>query len=77
MFAYSSRSSDAINNFWFYHTATWTLKRCWLPRYCELTGRNLWLRKAYLGRVEHEHIGSLEYRWHDRYQHLLWLLKGN
>jgi hypothetical protein len=70
MFIYAPRNSD-----YFYRNATWTLKRCWFTRFCELTGRNLWLRKAYLGQVMYD--GYPLHRWHDRHQHLLWLLKGN
>ena len=53
------------------------LKFAWLPETCYLTGNRIWLKKAY--RMTRIITGPgesiLEYRWHDKNTHIMWLLK--
>ena len=35
----------------FYGRAKWYLRRCWIPHRCDMSGRWLWLVKAYLGQA--------------------------
>ena len=53
------------------------LKCAWLPKTCYLTGNRIWLKKAY--RMTRIITGPgesiLEYRWHDKNTHIIWLLK--
>jgi hypothetical protein len=53
------------------------LKFAWLPKTCYLTGNRIWLKKAY--RMTRIITGPgesiLEYRWHDKNTHIIWLLK--
>ena len=52
-------------------------KFAWLPETCYLTGNQIWLKKAY--RMTRIITGPgesiLEYRWHDKNAHIIWLLK--
>ena len=53
------------------------LKFAWLPETCYLTGKRIWLKKAY--RMTRIITGPgesiIEYRWHDKNTHIMWLLK--
>jgi hypothetical protein len=53
------------------------LKFAWLPETCALTGKLIWLEKAYrLTRIITGPGESIfEYRWHDKNTHIMWLLK--
>ena len=53
------------------------LKFVWLPETCHLTGKRLWLKKAY--RLTRMITGPgdpvFEHRWHDKNAHIIWQLK--
>ena len=53
------------------------LKFAWLPKICNLTGKQIWFEKAY--RLTRMITGPgtpiFEYRWHDKNTHIMWLLK--
>lgn len=53
------------------------LKFLWLPETCHLTGKRLWLKKAY--RLTRMITGPgdpvFEHRWHDKNAHIIWQLK--
>ena len=70
----SQREADAF----FYYKAAWTLQFAWLPHQCELTKKIIWLQSAYQGRASYGDPSEAvyEYRWHDRHEHLIWVLKG-
>ena len=52
-------------------------KFAWLPETCYLTGNRIWLKFGY--RMTRIITGPgesiLEYRWHDKNAHIIWLLK--
>jgi hypothetical protein len=52
-------------------------KFAWLPQRCDISGNRIWLKKAY--RMTRIITGPgesiLEYRWHDKNAHIMWLLK--
>ena len=52
-------------------------KFAWLPETCYLTGKRIWLKKAYrLTRIITGPGESIfEYRWHDKNAHIIWQLK--
>lgn len=56
----------------------WEMSFAWLPERCDLTGRRIWLKEAYRGTSVLVGPGEsiIEHRWHDRDEHLLFLLKG-
>lgn len=59
----------------------WELSFAWLPERCDLTGQRVWLKLAYRGTSVLVGPGDpddaiIEHRWHDRDEHLLFLLKG-
>ena len=53
------------------------LKFAWLPETCYLTGKRIWLKYGY--RMTRIITGPgesiLEYIWHDKNTHIMWLLK--
>ena len=53
------------------------LKFAWFPQRCNLTGKRIWLEKAYrLTAVWRDDIHFVaEHRWHDKNTHIMWLLK--
>lgn len=53
------------------------LKFVWLPKKCDLTGKYIWLVKAYkLTSIWHSADSAiLEHKWHDKNTHIMWLLK--
>ena len=61
----------------FYARATWQLVFCFWPRHCFQSGQRLWFSWAYQGKVIRNAPGGAfyEYRYHDRQEHLIWLLK--
>lgn len=62
----------------FIRRAIWYVKFTWWPRRCWLTGRVLWLTKAYQGMAMWTGPGSavFEYRWVDKDQYLMAKIKG-
>jgi hypothetical protein len=52
-------------------------KFAWLPVTCYITGKRIWLKKAYrLTRIITGPGDSIiEYRWHDKNAHIIWELK--
>jgi hypothetical protein len=52
------------------------LKFAWLPETCYLTGKRIWLKKAYrMTRIITGPGESIfEYRWHDKNAHIIWKL---
>ena len=62
----------------FYKMATWTEQFAWRPHRCELTKKIIWLQHAYRGcvRWSSDVWATPDYRWHDRHEHLIWILKG-
>lgn len=73
-----SRMSERFSRMYFYHRAGWCERFVWLPRRCELSGRIIWLRRAYRGTVLWHGPGTptIETVWHDRSEHLVWILKN-
>jgi hypothetical protein len=67
---------DETNSF--RQRAVWTLQFAWLPHYCDITQKLIWLQLAYRGRAVWTGPGSdaVETRWHDRHEHLIYILKG-
>ena len=55
----------------------WELSFAWLPERCDLTGRRIWLKEAWRGTSVLTGPGEpiIEHRWHDRDEHLVFLLK--
>ena len=56
---------------------TWKLKFAWLPKRCELSGRKIWLESAYECTRKITGVNnplSIKW-WHDKHEHLIWLLK--
>ena len=53
------------------------LKFVWFPKTCYLSGKRIWLKKAY--RLIRMYVGPgdpiFEYRWHDKNTHIMWMLK--
>jgi hypothetical protein len=51
-------------------------KFAWLPEQCYLTGKRIWLEKAYrMTRIITGPGESIfEYRWHDKNAHIIWKL---
>lgn len=65
---------------WFYRRCVgWELKFAWLPHRCYITGKFIWLKYAYKGMSILTGPGDsiIDYRWHDKLEHLMWKLKGN
>ena len=52
------------------------LKFAWLPELCNLTGKKIWLKKAYRLTAMWTGPGEsiFEYRWHDKNAHIIWKL---
>jgi len=73
---YSIKSLKEVD--WAFHArAQWAVEFAWWPHCCEITRRIIWLQHAYRGCVRwHDGWGPAEYRWHDRHEHLIWVLKG-
>lgn len=64
---------------WFYRRCVgWELTVAWLPKRCDLTGRRIWLKEAWRGTSVLTGPGEsiIEHRWHDKDEHLIFLLKG-
>ena len=61
----------------FYDRATYKYRRCWWPRRCYITGRQLWLKWAIHGYALWTGPGPavIEDRWFDRDQALLMFMK--
>lgn len=54
----------------------WSERWCIIPRRCRISGKLLWLRRAYRGRLLLLGPGGADFetRWHCRDEHLLWVL---
>jgi hypothetical protein len=52
------------------------LKFAWSPQTCDISGKRLWLKKAYrMTRIITGPGESIfEYRWHDKNAHIIWKL---
>jgi hypothetical protein len=55
----------------------WQYRFAWLPHRCELSGRLIWLERAYRGTACHRCDVTFvyEHRWHSTIDHLVWVLK--
>ena len=53
----------------------WRVKFCWWPERCSISHRRLWLRFAYYGCRTNYYRPIIEYAWHDKVEHLIWMLK--
>ena len=53
-------------------------KFVWYPRQCHITGKKLWLKKAYMQTAMWTGPGdpAFEYRWYDKDEFLIARLKG-
>ena len=53
------------------------LKFAWLPKTCYISGKRIWLKYGY--RMTRLITGPgdtiFEYRWHDKFEHIIWKLK--
>lgn len=56
---------------------SWELKLVLWPKQCYITGKKMWLEYAYRGTSVLTGPGDpiIDYRWHDKHEHLIWLLK--
>ena len=63
---------------YFYEKAKWQLSFAFLPHRCFITKKLIWLKYGYKGCAHYRRENTFvpEYRWHDKSQHLIWLLKG-
>ena len=52
------------------------LKFVWLPKICNLTGKHIWLKKAYrlTAMWSDPFEPAFEHRWHDKNAHIIWKL---
>ena len=76
----SKREWTRARDGWFYRNCVgWQLKFVWLPTTCFLSGRRLWLERAYLGTSILTGPGEpiIEHRWHDKNEHIIFKIKGN
>lgn len=77
-------SKDLYPNFedrQFREHAVWQLQFMWWPARCYLSGRFIWLKTAYkgirkVGSIVESNYEIYEYRYHDKIEHLIWLLKN-
>ena len=60
----------------FYYRAQWQPKFALWPRRCVISGRRIWLERAYQGTATYTGPGEpvYEHHWHGRVEHLLWSL---
>jgi hypothetical protein len=74
---YSVRSAEEADRA-FYGRAWWSMKLAILPHRCSITKKIIWLQYAYCGIAMWTGPGdnAVEIRWHDRHEHLIWVLKG-
>jgi hypothetical protein len=67
-----------IDDLWFYKGATVKYSFALLPKRCLLSGKLIWLKKGY--KLTRMITGPGDpvymYRWHDRYEHLLWRIRS-
>ena len=71
-------SVDIIHFDMFYRRARWRLVFLWWPRQCNLTGKKLWLCKAYEGRATWTGpaLEPVEEKyWHSKKSHVWWILR--
>lgn len=75
---YEPGSGDVHHMQHFYKWAVWSRVFCWWPRWCCISGKFLWLQRAWLGEATYYGPGDpvVEQLWHDSNEHLIWLLKG-
>jgi hypothetical protein len=61
----------------FYNRAYWRLTFLWWPQRSAITGRWLWLCRAYKGTAMWTGPGTpvFEFRYHQPKEHLIWSLK--
>jgi hypothetical protein len=69
---------DTAGTWIFLKRAKWTEKFAWLPHRCRISRKLVWLKRGYKGTATF--TGPLppvtETHWHDRGQHLWWILSG-
>jgi hypothetical protein len=55
----------------------WRLKFTFFPKYCDLSGKKIWLKLGYEGYAMFIGSGDIvfEHRWHDKHEHIIWKLK--
>jgi hypothetical protein len=61
----------------FYEYAEWDTMFAWLPVRCDLTGKRIWLKEVDRATSMFTGPGDpiIEQRYHERKEHLLWILK--
>ena len=74
---YSVRSVEEADRA-FYGRAQWSMNFAILLHMCSITKKIIWLEYAYRGVATWTGPGddAVEIRWHDRHEHLIWVLKG-
>lgn len=67
--------TELCSNVWMIH-GRWSERWCIFPRKCQISGRLLWMCKAYRGRLLLLGPGGAEEetRWHGANEHLVWLM---
>ena len=62
----------------YYRCLGWNLKFALFPKYCDLTKKRIWFKYAYRGTAMYHGPGTpvVEYRWHDKLEHIIWKLKN-
>lgn len=70
---------DAFNEAIFVRCKTAELKFCIKPRKCYVTGKNIWMKKAYIQYIEHYAVSGLriEHRCYSQEAFIVERLKGN
>jgi hypothetical protein len=71
-------SSDLYDQL-FYDRAVWHIRFSWLPRRCALSGKSLWLTRAYQGTAMWSGVSEPvhEHKWVERGEFLFRRLKGS
>lgn len=72
-------NDDDYSNWFYRRCAGWKLKFALWPRRCDLTNNLIWLKHGYQGMAILTGPGEdiVEWRWHDKDEHLMWKIKGN
>jgi hypothetical protein len=74
---------DSEDRQWFYKDATFKNSFALLPKRCDLSKKLIWLKTGIKAtkKVNRPNFGGPTpplyfYKWHDKNEHLIWLLKG-
>lgn len=70
-------SIDSNKYFYLNRNLSTELKFAWLPRKCNISGKNIWLQYGYKLTAIWTGPGDSvsETKWHDKNEHIIWSLK--